>query len=227
MNRRNFIKTVSMAAIASLIPFNLKADDNDTTDIRVIDTVCLDYIKYNNVAFNGVLNVTTHSKNDKITSFSEFFGDNTEEKLNKHYKYNRYAWFMHNKINSIENMEFLSEDLFQSYEYRIYGYYGLSSIIELDCKMNNKYKLRWISFDVMGITKNVEKIIISDFPSTDEYKYYPMMYNYYSKRLFGLTFDKINNTNIKSIILPEKMFEENKKYIPIIEKNTKIKFEEN
>ena len=128
---------------------------------------------------------------------------------------------------SVENMEFSSEDLFQSYEYRIYGYYGISPVIKLDCKMDNKYVLRYINFKVGGISSDVEKIIISDYIPEEKYKVYPMMYCYYSKQLFGLTFDEINKTNIKSIILPEKMFEDNKKYISIIEKETKIKFSVN
>ena len=47
MNRRNFLKTVGVASIASLIPFNLKADDKDidnSVDVRTIYTVCLDYL---------------------------------------------------------------------------------------------------------------------------------------------------------------------------------------
>ena len=186
-------------------------------------------IKHVFLDFNGTLNVSTFSKNDKITTFFSFFGDDTKEKLNNYYKskHNKNAWFLHNYVDFVEELEFPAGDLFQSYEYRIYGYYGISPVIKLDCKMDNKYVLRYVDFRIGGISSNVEKIIISDYLSEEKYKIYPMIHNYYSNLLFGLTFDEINKTNIKSIVLPEKMFEENKKYISIIEKETNIKFSVN
>ena len=224
MNRRSFLKTIGMVSIASLIPFNLKADD-----VHEIDTVSLSNIKDKTVKFNGVLNVSTFSKNERITTFFSFFGDDTKEKLSNYYKskHNKNAWFLNNDTVFVEDLEFSSEDLFQSYEYRIYGYYGISPVIKLDCKMDNKYVLRYVDFRIGGISSNVEKIIISDYLPEEKYKIYPMIHNYYSNLLFGLTFDEINKTNIKSIGLPKNMFEENKKYISIIEKETNIKFSVN
>lgn len=218
MNRRNFLKTIGVASITTLIPFNLKAEEKKES-VKLKEPV--KFFIDNDSKFNMVLNESVFHKNDLISTTSKFIGKNTKEKLEEYYKRNNKTnvWF----YDSGE--EFHEDEILDcSYEYRFYGCQETCESIGIDCKLDNKYKLRHISFNICGISQDINQIYIFDYPSDEKYKIYPIIYNYYSKQLFGLTFEEINNTNIKSILLPEKMFEENKKYIPIIEKETRIKF---
>ena len=217
MNRRTFIKTVGMASIASLIPFNLNADDtNEIEEIKLDDI--------NN--FNYIILTTTKKSNGLIDSFTTYSNKNTEKKLKEYYTGSKNVWFLQDK-KDIKDFIKNETDVEFYYDYFVFGYNGNAKKIKIPVYLNDRFLLNNIKFDVCGISNTVEEIEVLDYKKVTKYSCYPSIFYNHGRMNFGLTLDEINKTNIKSIILPKKMYEYAKEYIPFVENNTSIKFSTN
>ena len=220
MNRRNFIKTIGLASMSALVPYNVFADNSNTTEELTLENAT------SNSNFNGILLETELSINGGlIKNNCKYFGKNTKEIAEKYYKAkNNHVWFL-------QNDKFPKEDVMGiMYDYAVFGYNGNAENIVIPMYLDNTndddiYRIFFHIDMCCGLSNTVKQIIFKDYKPDTKYTIYPIIYNYYSERLFGFTFEELNNKSLNKIVLPKIMFEENKKYIPIIEKKTKIKFE--
>lgn len=215
MNRRNFIKTIGLASLSTLVPYNVFSDNSESVEELTLENAT------SNSNFNGTFIESELSKNGLIKTNCKYFGKNTKEIVEKCYNAKlQHVWFL-------QNDKFPKEDVFYTmYNYALFGYNGTAENIVIPlCLDDNKSRMFFIIDMCCGLSNTVKQIKFKDYSTDKIYGNYPIIYNYFSEQLFGFTFEELNKKNLNNIILPKKMFEENKKYIPIIEKNTKIKFE--
>ena len=224
MNRRNFIKTIGLATMSTVIPYNISADNSESTEELTLENT------KSNSNFNGILIESELSINGGlIKNNCKYFGKNTKETAENYYKAKeQHVWFL-------QNDKFPKEDVMCTmYDYALFGYNGNEENIVIPMYLDNTndddddmYRIFFHIDMCCGLSNTVKQIMFKDYKPDTKYTIYPIIYNYYSERLFGFTFKELNNKSLNKIVLPNKMFKENKDYISIIEKKTKIKFEAN
>lgn len=220
MNRRDFLKTVSLASVATLISNNVFANNSSKTEVLSID-------KPNN--FNFVLDSFYKFKeNDKvITAYNnlskyKFYGNKTREIIeNMFCPFSNYRDHPNNEdVEYIKNNNLITHE---EHSYSIFGYYGNANKLIIPLILNNKYPLKNVIM-VMGFTNTVKEIYFDNCG----YKYkdlkcknvlYPCVWD----NIFYTPVDKVKQINIQKIIMPKDMYDYHDSYFnPILKKTYSV-----